>query len=198
MEKITEIAGVKGASIASPDSTAEPSQRMDLMKLYQEICTNIRTSDDISFKLLGFIPLVSILGSSTATLVLTSINRQSAGAVVFVSVVAAMITFGLFKWEMRNVQKCDELIRVAATLEKAMLAQDPARLTIDFGQYYQWKQSLRPPLFGPLPDRKKANGRRKKAGIGKTQAERIIYWTSIAAWFVPMIVAIVKWRMNKS
>ena len=70
MEKITETAGAKGASIASPDSTPESSQRMDLMKLYQELCTNIRTSDDISFKLLGFIPLVSILGSGAATLFL--------------------------------------------------------------------------------------------------------------------------------
>ena len=114
------------------------------------------------------------------------------------SVVAAMITFGLFKWEMRNVQKCDVLIRVAATLEKAMLAQDPEKLTIDFGQYYQWKQSLRPPLFGRLPGPKKANGFWNGLRVGKTQAERIIYWTSIAAWFVPLVVAIVKWRMNKS
>src|SRR5438132_10521308 len=31
----------------------------DAKQLYDEVCVNVRTTDDISFKLLGFVPLVS-------------------------------------------------------------------------------------------------------------------------------------------
>src|SRR5688572_17933144 len=85
-------------------------------KLYEQICINIRTSDDISFKLMGLVPLIS--GSGAAALSLGSIwSDISSMAVILLALVAAVITFGLFKWEMRNVQKCNWLIDRAADME---------------------------------------------------------------------------------
>jgi len=165
---------------------------MDLMTLYQEICTNIRTSDDISFKLLGFVPILSGVG---ATILSRPELLRSAGApshrlpIIVASLVGATFTFGLFKWELRNVQKCDVLIHTAAALEQALLNPNHAPpLNPRFGQYSAWKSTLAPPLLGMLPEKKRHHWLR----VGKTQAERIIYWASIAAWLVPIIVIITR------
>lgn len=40
-------------------SDATPSSEQDKAKLYSEICSKIRATDDISFKLLWFVPLLS-------------------------------------------------------------------------------------------------------------------------------------------
>src|SRR4051812_22469906 len=99
-------------------STLDPEENKLIIKLYEEICTNIRTSDDISFKLLGFVPLIS--GSGAAILTLGKIwTDVSSIAIIMISLVAAVVTFGLFKWELRNVQKCNWLIARAAELEKS-------------------------------------------------------------------------------
>jgi hypothetical protein len=38
-----------------------------LMEFYKEICTNIRATDEISFKILGAVPVISALGSGALT-----------------------------------------------------------------------------------------------------------------------------------
>lgn len=169
-----------------------------VVKVYEEICTNIRTSDDISFKLLGFVPLIS--GSGAAILTLGQIwGDTSSVAVLLISIVASIVTFGLFKWEMRNVQKCDWLIARAAELEQSFFyVETPGERRV-ISQFYGWGFQAKPPLFGELPkfrtkdeaDKSKDRGIR----VGKTEAERIIYWASIAAWVVPIAIALMRWKV---
>lgn len=169
-----------------------------IVKVYEEICTNIRTSDDISFKLLGFVPLIS--GSGAAILTLSEIWAETSSvAVLLISIVASIVTFGLFKWEMRNVQKCDWLIARAAELEQSFFyAETPGgRRTVS--QFYGWSLQAKPPLFGELPKfRTKEEGEKSKdqgTRVGKTEAERIIYWASITAWLVPIGMALIRWKV---
>jgi len=178
------------ASTDSVSDTPQVSKPMDLVKLYQEICTNIRTSDDISFKLLGFVPILSGVGA--AILSRPELLRAEGAPrlpIILASLVGATFTFGLFKWELRNVQKCDVLIHTAAVLEQALLNPNHAPLLNPrFGQYSAWKSTLAPPILGMLPETKRHHWLR----VGKTQAERIIYWASIAAWLVPIMVVITR------
>jgi hypothetical protein len=137
---------------------------------YSEICTAIRTTDDISFKLLGFVPLVSGIGIF-AVLDLLGGDVASWPTTVFVSVFGATITFALFRWELRNIQTCEWLRARAKEIEKD-------ELELELGPFLGRAD---PPAF---------------LGIdwGKTQAERLLYTTTIAAWLsLPAISAMIRY-----
>ena len=127
--------------------------------VYRETCSNIRATDDISFKLMGVVPLLS--GATFLTFFLKEDVSSKAGpAIVMLSLFAALITLGLFRWELRNIQTCSWLRRRAETLEGVIVtaAQIPKQ---------------------PLPPR----------GIGKTEAEKWIYSVTIVAWLsMPFII----------
>lgn len=173
-----------------------------ILKVYEEVCTNIRTSDDISFKLLGLVPLISSSGAAILTLSKIWPDTSSI-AILLISLVAMAVTFGLFKWEIRNVQKCDWLVARAAELERSFFQfQDSEAKKRTMSQFYGWDSQRRPPLFGRIPKFRTIEGEESDKErypwykkIGKTQAERIIYWSSIAAWLAPVVIALIRWRL---
>ena len=121
---------------------------------YTHLNANIRSTDDISFKLLGLVPLFS--GSGILVALLRSEYFWSP-AIYAMAAFGALITFGLFRWELRNIQTCLWLIKCGKALEQAEDAGKP-------GQFY-----CRPEA--PL-------------GIGKTEAEKLIYGVTIFTWLV--------------
>ena len=123
-------------------------------RLYAETCTNIRATDEISFKLMGFVPLVS--GAALLTLFLKeSISSEKAPLVVALALFAALVTLGLFRWELRNIQTCSWLRRRAEALEETSVKTSAAA------------SQPKPPL-----------------GIGKTEAEKAIYSITILVWLI--------------
>ena len=52
----------------APPLPAPPTPTLSIDKLYEQLNTSIRTTDDISFKLLGLVPLIS--GAALGALVL--------------------------------------------------------------------------------------------------------------------------------
>jgi len=128
--------------------------------MYQEICSSIRATDDISFKLMGLVPFVS-----GATLLTFFLNKEMIPPAksplgVCLALFAALTTLGLFRWELRNIQTCSWLRRRAEALEEAMVMTTgtPAQ---------------------PLPPLR----------IGKTEAEKWIYSVTILAWLsIPGVV----------
>jgi hypothetical protein len=172
----------------------DSEQNKLVIKIYEEICINIRVSDDISFKLLGLVPLLS--GTGAAILTLSKIWTEiSSLAIVLISLIAAFITFGLLKWEMRNVQKCEWLIKCAAELEETLFnPEKPVNQQQTIRQFAGWSNEEKPLLFGKgNRQAKEATGH--KNGVGKSEAERIIYWTSISAWLIPIVMASIKWKL---
>ncbi len=98
---------------------------IDRTAAYKEVCENIRETDRNSFKLLSFVPLSSGVGAGGVLTLLqnsTLLNEVPrpvlAIAIVLLSLIAASIVFGLYKWELRNIQKCKWLIDRAAAMEK--------------------------------------------------------------------------------
>jgi hypothetical protein len=77
-------------------------------------------------------------------------------AVALLSLTAAFTVFGLYKWELRNIQKCDWLINRAAALEKEG----------GISQYQGWEN--------------------QQTSWGKTRSEKLIYRIAIGVWFVPI------------
>ena len=128
-------------------------------RLYAETCTGIRATDDISFKLMGFVPLIS--GAALLTFFLKDpIPPAKASLVMTLALFAALITLGLFRWELRNILNCKWLARRAAALERALVRTSGA------------PTQPAPPF-----------------GIGKTEAEKAIYSITILAWLImPMVL----------
>jgi hypothetical protein len=128
-------------------------------KLYEQINANIRATDEISFKLLGLVPLVS--GAALGTLVLKDASglgtRLSPALITLFALFAAAVTLGLFRWELRNVQECSHLLGFARALARENLGKCG------------------------VPDAQQARPPRPQ-GIGKTEAEKIIYGATILAW----------------
>lgn len=139
-----------------------------------EICSNIRATDEISFKLLGLVPLVS----GTGIVVLLDRSREPAWSpiAVFVAAFGAVITYAIYRWELRNLQTCNWLIARAADLERDELLAaglEPDELRDAKGQFYNRDDP--PTLFG--------------RGMGKTQAVHLLYGTTIAAWLLLPVIA---------
>jgi hypothetical protein len=75
---------------------------LTLEKIYTELRAGIRETDNISFRLLGLVPLVS-----GAALIGVILKEGTLGPVVtLLSLFAAGVTLGIFRWELRNTQTC--------------------------------------------------------------------------------------------
>lgn len=146
---------------------------------YQEICNDIRTTDDISFKILGLVPFVS--GAALATILGT--NHLTHADLIYIGLLGAVLTFGFYRWELRNIEICTWLEGCAADIEKGSLGllgspENPR------GQFSGLP--LAPLLFSWLH---KPGKPRTSIRIGKKGAEHIIYLATIAAWLLLPAVA---------
>jgi len=147
----------------SAESTEDKFATLPVSKIYTEICTGIRETDDASFRLLSLVPLVS------GTALIAVIFQQSLRPEVelLLSLFAAGITFGLFRWELRNIQTCSWLLRFAEAIESDALQSHPKAEN-----------------FCKRPD--------APHRIGKTKAEKLIYTVTILAWLaLPLAVGAV-------
>jgi hypothetical protein len=117
---------------------------------YSEILSQIKATDEISFKVLGFVPL------STGATVLGLLHSEKLlhGPVLFaVSTFAAIVILGFFRWELRNIQTCSWLYSRASAMDGQARPKSPG-------------------------------------GVGKTEAECLIYSATIALWLVlPWLLA---------
>jgi hypothetical protein len=150
------------------------------LDIYKEVCASIRATDDISFKLLGLVPTFS--GSAAGALVVLDksglLKGGSSWVVLALAAVGFGITFGLFRWELRNIQKCNWLIERAAELESYALGgrgEPPPRL-----QFRGWRDEKKPCMASPM-----------KWPWGKTEAEVAVYLAALAAWLVPAVFAVI-------
>jgi hypothetical protein len=135
---------------------------LDEAKVYDAIHNGISETDAISFKLMASVPLVSGTG------LLAIFFGQDAAPIPVVSLLslfASAITLGLFWWELRNIQTCRWLVDLARELEKRAL--EPLALPA---------AKIEPPRNPP-------------GGVGKRNAAKAIYSTTIGAWLLlPMVM----------
>jgi hypothetical protein len=129
--------------------------KLNEVKIYEALQKDIADTDDISFKLISFVPLVSGAGLLTANFAKEAVPLP---VISIVSLFAAAVTLGLFRWELRNIQTCLWFICLARALEQQTLP------SLNF---------TRPTAPGK---------------IGKREAANIIYTTTIGSWLIlPMV-----------
>ena len=82
-------------------------------EIYAQLNEIVRATDEISFKLLGLVPIVSVAGIG----LFATAGKAWIGATIFVSAFAAVATLALYVWERRNIGTCrwarDEALRIA-------------------------------------------------------------------------------------
>jgi hypothetical protein len=185
---------------------AKATGGLTLERYYSELCSNIRATDDISFKLLGFVPLLSGAGIITVLSAKEKLELPPA-AVVLVAVFAAIITVALYRWERRNIGICVWLIARAADVEREMLeasygldrgtvdalaarhapddsSRDPRELEHTLGLR---PGTLQTQFLGPGEPSRFLMWRR----FGKTQATQVLYGSTVAAWLAVVPITVV-------
>ena len=140
--------------------------------MFQETCADIRATDEISFKLMGVVPLVS--GASFLALFLKDPISTNAPVVFCLALYAALITLGLFRWELRNIQTCSWLRRRREALEKTKQPGAPLLIDERIGELRVGDRRIGDLRIGKL--------RIGDLRIGKTEAEKLIYSVTILAW----------------
>jgi hypothetical protein len=132
-----------------------PAKQDDLKWLYGEICSSWRMLTDVRFKLLGFVPtvsvviLISLLSRDTPGTGLTPMMRMA------VSVFGLLITLALYIYERRNSELYDDLVSRGRRIEK--------ELGIDTGQFLGRKDP-------------------KSRLVQHDVAINLIYGTALAGW----------------
>ena len=108
----------------------DSAQYQAMLTVYTEICKSYQAVDDFRTKLLGFLPLTSLVGifilNPDSMLSLKEILSQE--LLGFASIFAALLTLALFGYEVRGIRRSDHLITEGMHLEKA--------LGIDHGQFH--------------------------------------------------------------
>lgn len=99
-----------------------------LLNVYQEICKSIHDVDDFRMKLLGLLPLTSLIGifalgkgssSATQTAVATQ-TAESQHLIGFIAIFAAALTLSLFIYEIRGILRCHNLIMRGKAIEDSL------------------------------------------------------------------------------
>lgn len=93
-----------------------------LLTVYSEICKSYQAVDDFRTKLLGFLPLTSlvsifILNPGSVPAIEDLLSNELLG---FASIFAALLTLALFGYEVRGIRRSDELIRAGTGIEKKL------------------------------------------------------------------------------
>src|SRR5690349_21713691 len=163
-------------------SANEQRSELSLDAEYQQIHENIRTTDDISFKRMGLVPLIS--GGVISLLAKSGIPW---GVMCFASLFAAIVVFGIFRWELRNIQSCNWQRARAEDMGDTRFPDAPElrfipQALIQIVRFLANKRKTKIPetKCNAGPESEKA----KPVRIGKTQAEIIIYLVVILAWLL--------------
>ncbi|MER7417294.1 hypothetical protein ABT346_10985 [Micromonospora peucetia] len=145
----------------------------DLNNVYQEICANIRATDEVSLKLLAAVPLVT--GVGIVLLMRAPGGRIPDIAIVLLSVFASLVTFAVYRWERKNAENCRHFRRWAAALEQDF-----------FGLRQEDLESA--PMV--LPHARIAAPRFLGLAWTKTEALALLYGAAILGWLSAGVFAV--------
>ena len=145
------------------------AQNLSEVEVYNAIQKGISETDDISFKLIGFVPLVTGGGLLTILLGGTDLPVE---VLAVTALFAAAATIGLFWWELWNIQTCHWYINLAYEFEKKVFENQsvPANLAIR---------------------------RRPPGGVGKHNAAKIIYAATAVSWIALPLATSRFWSLDR-
>jgi hypothetical protein len=144
------------------------------LKLYELYLNKIKETDEISFKLLGLVPLLSGAGIFTLltqnAVEIDHVQIQIPKLIFWVTgLFGASITYCIYRWELRNIQTCKTYRNEARKIEET----EPGSI----GVFRNFPES--PDLLIKV-----AKKVQFKMQIGKADAEKGIYYLTIIFWLL--------------
>jgi hypothetical protein len=93
-----------------------------LLGAYKELCDSYHAVDDFRMKLLGFLPLTSLVGifGLSNNSLFNQNNETSRHLIVFIGIFAAAFTLALFIYEIRGILRCSDLIERGRDMENLL------------------------------------------------------------------------------
>lgn len=139
-------------------------------KLYEQVCKAHDAIADFRAKLLALLPIASGAG------ILLLLDRAASGPgqqhLSAIGGFGMLVTAGLYLYELRGIQRCNQLIECGKGLEAGLVQNEGGSDTDKFGAFRANPKAV---LFG---------------FVGATWAGRLIYPTVIGAWvYVALIGA---------
>lgn len=101
--------------MAEPQGLGDPIPE-NLRSVYAEICRSYHGIDDFRARLLALLPIASGAGG----LLILADKDTVKDFLGPIGIFGALITLGLFVYEVRGIQKCNELIKVGKAIETEM------------------------------------------------------------------------------
>jgi hypothetical protein len=95
-------------------------RRESLLKEYGEVSSNFRLLTDIRFRLLGLVPLATVVAAIAAA----SMQQALGGLGFVVSLFGLVVVLGVTTYSVRNDQLYDELVGRAADIERSLGIRD--------------------------------------------------------------------------
>lgn len=123
-----------------------------LLTEYTEVCKSYQGISDFRGKLLALLPIVSGAGIS---LLISKNYSIDSSHLLAVGIFGALVTMGLFFYELRGIQKCKSLINLGGQLETAL--------------------KIKPGQFNDRP-------KRIAGFIGAETAGWVVYMTVLLGW----------------
>ena len=176
-----------------------------LLAEYAEVCKSHAGITDFRAKLLALLPIAS--GAGIALLITQgsgSVSRSQAGMLVALGIFGAIVTAGLFLYELRQIDLCKQMRNHAAWIEK--------QLGIDAGQFggRRGRLSLRE-IYSPnvhrlrdealaaiekagepRPSSREEQGLLRKPLVGAEAAGYVVYHAVIITWLLVAAFGIAK------
>ena len=106
----------------------------DLRSVYAEVCKSYHAIDDFRARLLALLPIASGAGG----LLILAEKDTVIDYLGPIGVFGALITLGLFTYEIRGIQKCGALIDAGAAIETTMKVKDGPFSTKPTGYLHGW------------------------------------------------------------
>jgi hypothetical protein len=111
--------------MTQPDQATPASAEKEraFLAAYSEICKSYHAIDDFRMKLLGLLPLASIVSVAfldTSKLLSATPHQRGSELISFAALFAAMLTLALFGYEVRGIQRCHNLIIEGKHLEQLL------------------------------------------------------------------------------
>ena len=115
-DKIGPVKSDTDASIA----VTQPTEAV--LKIYEEICKSYHAIDDFRMKLLGLLPLASLIGIFGLNYgnIFAASTIPAREIIAFLSIFSAAFTLILFMYEVRGTIRCSDLIEKGKRIEYSL------------------------------------------------------------------------------
>jgi hypothetical protein len=149
-------------------TTATDATDEALLGAYKELCGSYHAIDDFRMKLLGFLPLTSLIGifGLSNTSLFTQNNEMFRYLITFVGIFAAAFTLALFLYEIRGIVRCSNLIERGQAIEEILKVR---------GQFFVCMNEHK-------PEKAKGRAAQRTSIFDAKLAACVIYSIVFAAW----------------